>query len=215
MAPTTVTILTFSSLLDILSLQGLYLVGYAWLLGMSIWVTFFAGVIVLRIPAFNHTLTYVDRTDRIQGLAALTARQQFGTLQHRVFPVYFLASIILSATLLGLWTYSHPSLLEYVLNPTVADVAQFYALATPLISAASNSLVIGPLTSRTMFQRHKLEKAEGKGYNEPGVSDEMKTLNQRFGLYHGVSSLLNLYSVVALLFHGLWIGNYGAGIKGF
>lgn len=25
------------------------------------------------------------------------------------------------------------------------------------------------LVSRTMFQRHKLEKAEGKAYNEPGV----------------------------------------------
>jgi hypothetical protein len=81
-----------------------------------------------------------------------------------------------------------------------------------------------------MFQRHKLEKEEGKTYNEPGVSDKMKALNKTFGMLHGVSSLLNLGAVFALLFHGLvrntnavdtawtnilpqWIGN--AGVKGY
>lgn len=41
------------------------------------------------------------------------------------------------------------------------------------------------------------------------VSEEMKALNKRFGALHGISSLLNLGAVLALGFHGLWIGNYG------
>jgi hypothetical protein len=41
----------------------------------------------------------------------------------------------------------------------------------------------------------------------------MKTLNRRFAMLHGISSLANLSAVIALLFHGLWIGN--AGVKGY
>jgi hypothetical protein len=45
------------------------------------------------------------------------------------------------------------------------------------------------------------------------VSDEMKNLNRRFGWLHGISSLANLGAVIALGFHGLWIGK--AGVKGY
>ncbi len=41
----------------------------------------------------------------------------------------------------------------------------------------------------------------------------MKALNRRFGMFHGISSLLNLTAVIAAGFHGLWIGN--AGVKGY
>jgi len=63
-----------------------------------------------------------------------------------------------------------------------------------------------------MFQRQKLEKEEGKIYSDPGVSSDMKALNARFGQLHGISSLTNLGAVIALGFHGLWIGNNG--VKG-
>ncbi|KAL7285745.1 hypothetical protein ACG7TL_000853 [Trametes sanguinea] len=179
-------------------------------------------------------------------------RQQFGNLQHRTFPIYFVLSIALSSSLLGLWVYSHPSVLQNYLHPTQGDVAQAYALAAVVLSQASNHAIIGPLTSkwvlymeveasletesiclsRTMFKRHKLEKEEGKAYNEPNVSTlfdfpysmvadsavrkvsaEMKALNKLFAQLHGISSLANLTAFLALLFHGLWIGNTGAGIK--
>ena len=65
--------------------------------------------------------------------------------------------------------------------------------------------------TRLMFQRHKLEKEEGKAYNDEGVSDAMKTLNKRFAQAHGFSSMFNLDAVLALIFHGLWIGKYGLG----
>ncbi|KAI0311698.1 hypothetical protein OF83DRAFT_1149764, partial [Amylostereum chailletii] len=60
-----------------------------------------------------------------------------------------------------------------------------------------------------MFKRHRQEKEEGKAYNDPGVSDAMKALNARFGQLHGISSLANLGVVVAVTFHGLWLGNHG------
>ncbi|SJL05861.1 uncharacterized protein ARMOST_09197 [Armillaria ostoyae] len=186
-----VEILTFQSLLKLASPSGLYLVGYAWLFGMSIWVTFFGGVIAFKaLP-----------------------RQQFGALQHKTFPIYFVISILISSGLLGSWTYSHPDVVAHFARPLVVDVAQAYALASISLAQGFNYFVVGPLTSKTMFQRHKLEKEEGKAYNEPGVSEDMKTLNRRFGYLHGISSLANLYAVIALGFHGLWIGAAGTGIK--
>ncbi|KAI0029990.1 hypothetical protein K488DRAFT_55175 [Vararia minispora EC-137] len=179
--------LTFDTLTSLASPKSAYVLTYSFLFGMSFWVTFFGGVIAFRaLP-----------------------RQMFGALQHRTFPVYFNMTIALSAPLAAYWTYTHPAVLEHYLNPRVADVAQAYALGVVFLSQALNAFVIGPLTSKTMFKRHKLEKKEGKQYNEPGVSDEMKALNRTFGQLHGWSSLLNLGVVIALGFHGLWIGTYG------
>ncbi|KAH9487073.1 Transmembrane protein 205 [Psilocybe cubensis] len=186
-----VQLLSIASLSGLFNLNAVYLTGYAWLFGMSVWVTFFGGIIAYRaLP-----------------------RHQFGALQHKTFPVYFVLSMLLSSGLMAIWTFKHPDILVYLARPNVADVAQFYALATVFSSQALNYFVIGPLTSKTMFQRQRLEKEEGKVYNDPGVSDEMKALNRRFGSLHGISSLANLGAVLALGFHGLWIGN--AGVKGY
>ncbi|TFY52071.1 hypothetical protein EVJ58_g10215 [Rhodofomes roseus] len=138
-------------------------------------------------------------------------RHQFGALQHRVFPIYFVQSIVASAVLLVLWVRAHPAVSAH-LSPAVADVAQTYTLSSVLVMQSANHFVAGPLTSKIMFDRHKLEKAEGKSYSEEGVSDAMKALNSKFSTLHGVSSLLNLFAVIALLFHGLWISNAGTGL---
>jgi hypothetical protein len=50
-----------------------------------------------------------------------------------------------------------------------------------------------------MNERHKVEREEGKSYNEPGISDRMKALNKRFGIAHGCSSLINMVIVLSLL----------------
>ncbi|KAJ7693666.1 hypothetical protein B0H17DRAFT_1059434 [Mycena rosella] len=184
--------LTTASVLSLFSYNGLYVVAYGWLFGMSLWISFFGGVIAYR------TLP----------------RAQFGALQHKTFPVYFVLSIALGSTLLGLWTLDHPVVLTHYASPLVADVFQAYTLISVILSQASNYFVVGPLTSKTMFERMRMEKDEGKTYNESGVSDKMKALNRRFGMLHGVSSLANLGAVIALGFHGLWIGNAGIGNAG-
>jgi len=182
-----VEVLTLTSLFSLFSLQGAYALAYSWLFGMSLWVTFFGGVIAYKaLP-----------------------RHMFGALQHKTFPIYFVISMALSSGMLGFWTWTHPDVLQHILTPYVADVAQAYALAAVLLAQSSNFFVVGPLTSKIMFQRHKLEKEEGKQYNEAGISDEMKALNKKFGGLHGISSLANMTAVLALGFHGLWLGNVG------
>ncbi|KAI0343984.1 hypothetical protein BDW22DRAFT_1111710 [Trametopsis cervina] len=184
-----VELLKLSSLVDLVNLRGAYFLGYGVLLGMSFWVTFVGGVIAHRaLP-----------------------RQQFGALQHRVFPAYFKTSIVLTGGLLYLWYYGHPTVLEHVLQPQVADVAQTYALASIVIGQTLNLAVIGPLTSKTMFERYQLEKDEGKSYNDPDVSPKMKAITSRFMQLHGISSLLNLGAFIATSFHGLWIASKGLG----
>lgn len=78
----------------------------------------------------------------------LLARQQFGALQHRIFPVYFNLSIVLAGGLLTLWTRSHPAVVQHVKNPLVADVAQAYTLAAIVFLQGSNRFIVGPLTSK-------------------------------------------------------------------
>jgi len=57
--------------------------------------------------------------------------------------------------------------------------------------------------------RLKLEKEEGKDAHDANVSTDLKKLNAKFAKLHGFSSLANLTAFLALVFHGLWIGNYG------
>ncbi|KAH7914472.1 hypothetical protein BJ138DRAFT_1143814 [Hygrophoropsis aurantiaca] len=179
--------LTMASLTDLLTIKGAYLLAYGWLYGMSIWISFFGGIIAYRsLP-----------------------KHQFGALQHRTFPVYFASSVLLSSVLLALWAYTHAGILSNLARPSHPDVAQAYALGSVTLFQGINQFVVGPLTSKTMFKRHKLEKEEGKSYHEPNVSAEMKALNSRFGMLHGISSVANLGAVIALGFHGLWLGNNG------
>ncbi|KAE9410694.1 hypothetical protein BT96DRAFT_961468 [Gymnopus androsaceus JB14] len=141
-----------------------------------------------------------------QGLYVVLYAWLFGMLSYD-FPIYFVVSIALTSGLALLWTFSHPDVFD-ALGPSFV-----YVLSSILFAQGANYFVIGPMTSRTMFERHRLEKEEGKVYNEPGVSDAMKALNRRFGSLHGISSLLNLWAVIAAGMHGLWIGN--AGVKGY
>ena len=77
-----------------------------------------------------------------------SARQHFGNLQHKSFSLYFVISLILSSSLLGLWTFSHPDVMTHIARPDVADVAQAYALMTVLLCQGLNFFVVGPLTSK-------------------------------------------------------------------
>jgi len=174
-------------LFGLISLKGVYQLVYAWLFGMSVWITFFGGVIAYR------TLP----------------RAMFSILQHRVFPIYFVVSMALTLGMLGMWTWSHPDIISHITRPNVVDVAQAYALVSVLLSHGLNYFVFGPMTSNTMFQRQKQEKEEGKSYNEPDVSAKMKALNSQFASLHGISSLANTGAILALCFHGLWVGNMG------
>jgi len=184
--------LTFGTLLSLLNLRGLYTLGFSFIFGMSLWVTFFGGVIAYK------TLS----------------RQQFSTLQQRTFPIYFKLNAIISSGLLFAWIHNHSSsssVIARLARPTAPDVSQAYALGIVAISHALNIVWFGPATSKPLMARLKLEKEEGKDAHDPNASMEMKKLNVKFARLHGYSSLANLVAFLALAFHGLWIGTYGIG----
>ncbi len=52
------------------------------------------------------------------------------------------------------------------------------------------------------------EKKDGKkSYDVPPHSQEMVALNKRFGMLHGVSSLLNLGTLVATVVYGITLSS--------
>ncbi|KAF7339997.1 Transmembrane protein 205 [Mycena venus] len=183
--------LSVATVLSLFNPGGLYLVAYGFLFGMSVWISFFGGVIAYR------TL----------------ARPQFGALQHRTFPIYFVLSLGLASMLLGLWTVNHPDVQTHYGNPLVADVAQAYTLALVILSQGSNYFIACGSIDEQVSGLCKVtamdKRTKVKVTTNPGVSDRMKALNGRFGMLHGISSLANLGAVLALGFHGLWIGNFG------
>ncbi|EJD55381.1 hypothetical protein AURDEDRAFT_109723 [Auricularia subglabra TFB-10046 SS5] len=166
---------------------GVYILSFGWLFGQTIWVSFIGGVIAHR---------------------SLT-RPQFAALQGKSFPAYFSSSAVLSGLMLVLWTSSHPDVIPNLAKPALVDVLQVYVLSLVALIQGANYLYVGPITNRISTERQRLEREEGKAYNDPKASDALKAINKRFGQWHGISSLLNLSVVLALAFHGLVIGQYG------
>ena len=80
-------------------------------------------------------------------------------------------------------------------------------LATMALCGVANMLIVGPATTKTMRQRKHQETRDGKkSYDAGPHSPAMKALNKRFGMLHGVSSLLNLVAIVAMVAYGVVLG---------
>jgi hypothetical protein len=121
----------------------------------------------------------------------------------------------------------HPSLISSPLvEPhwaTCEEGRQGLLILASVVASAVNWLVVGPLASSTMFERHRLERLEGKEHDEPNVShatqgcesdsgrtgvdsqvsEAMSKANKKFALLHGTASGLNLISNLALAGLGL------------
>lgn len=52
---------------------------------------------------------------------------------------------------------------------------------------------------RLMNRRFAMERDEGKQYNEPGISEAMKAVNNQFRIAHGCSMLINLIISLSLV----------------
>lgn len=76
-------------------------------------------------------------------------------------------------------------------------------LATGLI----NWLYVGPQTTEVMrLRKHQETRDEKKSYDKGPHSEEMQKLNKRFGMLHGVSTLVNLTGFVSMLWYGVLLG---------
>jgi hypothetical protein len=89
-------------------------------------------------------------------LIATSARQQFGSLQRSIFPVYFKLNAIISSGLLLAWIRNHDTVIEQIAYPTIPDVSQTYTLAVVVISQALNALWIGPVTSEYVTRQRNI-----------------------------------------------------------
>nr|BBD82320.1 unknown protein [Oryza sativa Indica Group]BBF89978.1 putative transmembrane protein 205 [Oryza rufipogon] len=158
----------------------------AW--GAALWVTFIGGIVMFK---------YLPR-------------HQFGSLQGKMFPAYFMLISVCSAISVAAFAYLHPW--------KTASTIERYQLGF-LISALgfdlSNLLVFTPMTTEMMMRRHKIEKDLGIG-SEVGFSKNaevartsptLAAMNKKFGMIHGLSSLANIMAFGSLAMHSWYLAS--------
>lgn len=119
-------------------------------------------------------------------------RQEFGNLQNKVFPGYFIGQSVIPIVL-GLTS-------PFKLCPFLTGI-----LALSGLAGALNYLVLLPVCHNIKEQRDKLVANKLHETLEDGEvkpSDKYVELSKKFGMYHGISSLLNIVSIATLAVYG-------------
>ncbi|KAK8143965.1 hypothetical protein G3M48_006509 [Beauveria asiatica] len=133
-------------------------------------------------------------------------RPVFSAIQSKEFPIYFSLQTALPA-ILGL-TFPGSTLLAtpnglYTLFHESNRWGSLVPIAIMFVSGALNLAVLLPASKEVMKQRQGQVKRDGKQWYEEGPhSDEMKALSKRFGILHGISSLLNLAVFIGSVTYG-------------
>ncbi|KAF2758087.1 hypothetical protein EJ05DRAFT_476349 [Pseudovirgaria hyperparasitica] len=165
------------SLSQISSLAPYHIISYGTLLGSTIFQSFVGGIIAFRV----------------------LPRPQFSTLQKHTFPVYFGMQTFLSAALALTYPFGGIKSVFSAEHKWTLGLP----IATMVISSVANTLYLGPETTRVMILRKHQETRDGKkAYDEGPHSEDMQKLNKQFGALHGISTLVNLGGLVAMLWHG-------------
>lgn len=131
----------------------------------------------------------------------------FSTLQKNTFPAYFLlqttSPVLMAITYPAGWRALLPN--QHAQPST--DRLAFTLVATMLLTGVINMAYVGPQTTEVMKLRKHQETRDGKkSYDAGPHSEEMKQLNKRFGILHGVSSLVNLVGFLSMCWYGFVIG---------
>jgi len=153
-----------------------FLFFFAFGLGMNLWVTFIAGIVMFK------TLP----------------RHMFGNLQSRLFPCFFAASgVSFLAQLFSFSPVTSWNLLD------CEEDCMVKAILAGFVCAFLNGWHVGPKSTVIMFKCHVFEKEEGE--TPPNIiklkeNDEYMKLRKQFGMYHGISMLLNLVCLAAHLY---------------
>ncbi|KMK57636.1 hypothetical protein Y699_03056 [Aspergillus fumigatus Z5] len=131
-------------------------------------------------------------------------RPQFSALQTSIFPVYFTLQSALPVVIA--LTSSKGGQLNGI-SGLLAPESRFgtlLPLATVAVSGLINQVILRPLTVRTMKERKHQETHDGKKSYDPAPhSKEMMALNKKFGRLHGLSSLINMVSLIATVYYGV------------
>jgi len=144
--------------------------------GTQIWVTFVAGIVMFTV----------------------LPRQMFGLVQSKLFPKYFLSGTFCSGIALATYAGHHPY------RHWHGDYKmQGWILGTMLAANVANCYIIEPVTTEQMFRCHKYEREHGESGQEVGMSlseglkgdEKYMALRSKFFRLHGVSSVLNMFSL--------------------
>lgn len=178
--------------------------------GCSIWISFIGGFVM-----FNNLPRHV-----------------FGKLQSKMFPRYFQFSLImtiLSVSSRIIWVIVNTKLNkeeESFLSMNLTDILKKYQTEvilylTVLGCMCANLFYLEPKTTETMFKRHVIERKLGTG-NEVGAlrptdpkileaynkNEELKQINKKFGILHGLSATLNLIALCLGIPHIWWLAGH-------
>ncbi|ORX39056.1 hypothetical protein BD324DRAFT_618376 [Kockovaella imperatae] len=176
----------FDSALAPFTMKGFYLLTWGTSLGANVW----NSVALLRS---YKTLP----------------RQIFGTLQARLTPLYFSFQTLTTSTLLLTHLWFHPGLISSPRVPphwtSCEEGHQGLFIVGSLTANLINWIIVGPWTTSVMFERHRLERLEGKEYDAENPSEAMTRVNKRFSTLHGISSALDFTATACIVGLGLFI----------
>ncbi|PHH80203.1 hypothetical protein CDD82_1916 [Ophiocordyceps australis] len=137
-------------------------------------------------------------------------RPSFSAIQQRIFPIYFgmqtALPIVLALTFPGNPLTGVSSGIAGLLDAS-SKLDSLLPIAGMFVSGLANLAVLLPATVDVMKQRRGQVKRDGKDWWSEGPhSEEMRALNKKFGMLHGISSLLNLGTFAAAVAYGFTLG---------
>jgi hypothetical protein len=149
------------------------------------------------------------------GIVAYRAlpRAQFSTLQKNIFPPYFTLQTLTPLAMLLTYPRGASQLLSFLPSSrsalqTSSDCLSAWLIGTMFVTALANLVYIGPQTTEVMrLRKHQETRDDKKSYDDGPHSKEMQELNTRFSILHGVSSLVNMVGLGAMVWYGGVLGD--------
>eukprot|EP01129_Flabellula_baltica_P017203 TRINITY_DN9465_c0_g1_i1.p1 TRINITY_DN9465_c0_g1~~TRINITY_DN9465_c0_g1_i1.p1 ORF type:complete len:175 (+),score=31.85 TRINITY_DN9465_c0_g1_i1:14-538(+) len=165
-----------SFVFDLPLYKSIHVISSSLWLGTMFWTSFIAGFIMFKnLP-----------------------REVFGKLQSHLFPAYFKFGILCTLVSFSSFAMEQGQGMDPLLKEPLGVVGfQMVLLIVSLVSVLINLVVVEPMTTKVMFARHKLEK------DQKSNSEQAKKLAKKFGMLHGISSLVNLTAFLSMLLHVL------------
>ncbi|KAH6897256.1 hypothetical protein B0T10DRAFT_476436 [Thelonectria olida] len=165
-----------------------HIISYGTLLGTTFFHTFINGITMFKA---------VDRP-------------AFSAIQQKLFPIYFGMQTALPVVLALTFPGNALIGLSSGYQGLLSEFARWHSLvpiATMFVTGLINYAILLPWTTNIMKARRGQVKRDGKEWFAEGPhSEEMKALNKRFGMAHGISSLLNLATFLAIVSYGFTLG---------
>ncbi|KAI9736793.1 MAG: hypothetical protein M1834_000997 [Cirrosporium novae-zelandiae] len=157
-----------------------HIISYGTLLGTTVFQSFVGGTV-----AFQRL-----------------ARPQFSHLQQGIFPIYFGMQTALPVLIALTYPVRRGLGITAVFAPQ-NRISVLAPLACMLVTGATNLLVVGPATTKCMKERKRQESKDGKkSYDSGSQSQKMVKLNKQFSRLHGLSSLVNVGGIIAMVWYG-------------